>query len=993
MTQPGQTGRIFVGRDREMAQLTAALDSVIAGKGRLVLLAGEPGIGKTRTAQELAQYALARGAQVSWGRCYEEEGTPPYWPWVQLIRTFVERMEPEQLQAAMGVGAADIGAIVPDIFLALPNLEPSPALEPEAARFRLFDSITRFFKNAGRSQPLVLVLDDIHWADEPSLQLLQFLAREIEDSNLMVVGCYRDVELSRQHPLSQTLAQLSRESVYQRHLLRGLDREATSEYIEAAAGTDVSQEVLEAVYTHTEGNPFFTTEVIQLLSDRGELSGESVGGPDGIRIPEGVREVIGQRLNGLSEECNRELTKCAVLGSEFGVDALVRISPEINQDQALELMEEALAMRLIEEVPQQLGRYRFTHALIQETLAGELSLTRQVRLHATIAQELEQMYGVDAEEHAAELAHHFAMAEAAVGPEKLVHYSLVAGERSLAAYAYEEALTFFQQGLSAKGEQELDAQGAALLFGLGQAQLALWVRTKLSEAVGNLDQAFDYYAESGDTERALAIAEHQTHSVVGRNTGSINRVTLALTMVPSNSVMSGRLLAIRGSILGQEFGDYEGADADFSQALAIAQNEDDAALELRILGGAAYMDFYHSKWRECLKKVPRALELLKTVDDPISELFLRFGAALAELATGHADAARLHLAEGMNVAERLRDRFFLCGMFFRQSLAFHLTGEWQIVRESTDHGLALLPMDPRVVCCRILLEYEVGDFDQGDIYLERSLESMRLAESDPTLEYGYLAAVVPLSGQIRGGDPGHQDTTLDAATYASDLVLSSPFTSPVSAYFVHTGLAFTAAQQRDGAAAREQYSALKPIQGTMMLQVSVDRMLGLLAQTFGDLDLAGSHFNDSLDFCRKAGYRPELAWTCCDYAGMLVETGGKENQERATALLEEGLAISTELGMKPLMSRITGLQEQAGSEPADSPNYPNGLTGREVGVLRLISGGKTNREIADELFISVKTVNNHVTNILTKTNSANRAEAATYAAAHGITATPGTDSS
>ena len=157
-----------------------------------------------------------------------------------MIRSFVDRMETGQLQAAMGVGAADIAELVPDVFRVLPALEPAPVLEPEAARFRLFDSITRFFKNSGRSQPLVLVLDDIHWADEPSLQLLQFLARELEDSNLMVVGCYRDVELSRQHPLSQTLAQLSRESVYQRHLLRGLDREATSEYIDAAAGTNVS---------------------------------------------------------------------------------------------------------------------------------------------------------------------------------------------------------------------------------------------------------------------------------------------------------------------------------------------------------------------------------------------------------------------------------------------------------------------------------------------------------------------------------------------------------------------------------------------------------------------------------------------------------------------------------------------------------------------------------------------------------------------------------
>ena len=897
------------------------------------------------------------------------------------------RMDPDQLQAAMGVGAADIGAIVPDIFQVLPSLEPVPALEPEAARFRLFDSITRFFKNSGRSQPLVLVLDDIHWADEPSLQLLQFLAREIEDSSLMVIGCYRDVELSRQHPLSQTLAQLSRESVYQRHLLRGLGREATSQYIEAAAGTKVSQEVLEAVYTHTEGNPFFTTEVIQLLSDRGELSGESVGGPDGIRIPEGVREVIGQRLNGLSEECNRELTKCAVLGSEFGVDALVRISPEINQDQAFELMEEALGMRLIEEVPQQLGRYRFTHALIQETLAGELSLTRRVRLHATIAEELENLYGDDLEDHAAELAHHFAMAEAALGPEKLVQYSLVAGERSLAAYAYEEALTFFQRGLSAKGEEELDAQSAALLFGVGRAQLALFGRSVIPEASRNLDRAFEFYADSGNTKSAVAIAEHPVPTVIGRNTGAINRISQALPMVAEGSLVSGRLLALQGRILGQDVGNHEAANHAFGLALEIAQREEDLGLELKTLAGAAYIDFYNCQWQACLEKFSRTESLAPSVDDPESKLMARLAAVVAEIYTGQLGAARQHAVEGMALAERLRDRFLLSSALYRHGIVSEMEGDWEAAKNTGSRGLELLPMEPRLLSCLISVEYETGNFDQGEIYLNRSLGVMRLAEPGPILEYALNAYSIPLCGRIQEKTYDH-----DLAESVADSVLSSPFVSPLTARFAQTGLAFHAVTLNDVVAARDLYTTLKPIQGNIILRVSGDRVLGLLAQTFGDLELAESHFNDSLDFCRESGYRPEFAWTCYDYAETLMQTGGQVARGRAAALLEEGLAIATELGMKPLMASIANLQEQSGSELAESPDYPNGLTGREVGVLRLISGGKTNREIADELFISVKTVNNHVTNILNKTNSANRTEAATYAAAHGITTTPGTDS-
>ena len=175
-------GSVFVGREREMAELKAALEDAVSGQGRLVMLVGEPGIGKTRTAQELAGYAETLGVQVLWGRCYEEEGTPPYWPWLQSLRSYIQQQAPKQLQAEMGPGAADIAEILSEVREKLPNLESPPALEPEQARFRLFTSITTFLKNAAQSQPLMLVLDDLHWADRSSLLLLEFLAREIQAS-------------------------------------------------------------------------------------------------------------------------------------------------------------------------------------------------------------------------------------------------------------------------------------------------------------------------------------------------------------------------------------------------------------------------------------------------------------------------------------------------------------------------------------------------------------------------------------------------------------------------------------------------------------------------------------------------------------------------------------------------------------------------------------------------------------------------------------------
>src|SRR5918997_4949296 len=325
----------FVGRQREMDELKAALEEALSGHGQLLMLVGEPGIGKTRTAQELAAYAETLGAQVLRGWCYEEEGAPPFWPWVQPIRSYVQQQDPEQLQSEMGPGAADIAEVISEVRGKLPNLEPPPALPPEQARFRLFDSITTFLKKAAQSQPLMLVLDDLRWADKPSLLLLQFLARQLLESHLLVVGCYRDLELSRQHPLSEGLAQLSRLSVFQRELLLGISQEDTGQFIEMTTGIQPSPQLVETIHAHTEGNPFFLKEMTRLLSERGELRAAGIGGPEGSRMPQGVREVIGQRLNRLSKICHQMLTIASVIGREFDFRLLRTLSDEVTDEQLL----------------------------------------------------------------------------------------------------------------------------------------------------------------------------------------------------------------------------------------------------------------------------------------------------------------------------------------------------------------------------------------------------------------------------------------------------------------------------------------------------------------------------------------------------------------------------------------------------------------------------------------------------------------------------------
>ena len=211
----------FIGREREMAELTAALDSALEGRGGLVMLVGESGIGKTRMTEELEAVARDRGARVTWSACYEGGSAPPYWPWTQAIRSLLTEPS-EAILTALDARAAVIAEIVPEIRDILPDLEPAPEMDPGQARFRLFDSVTSFLNDAARSQPMVVVLDDLHWADRSSLHLLEFVAREISSRPILLIGGYRDIELSRRHPLSESLATLARTRGFRRILLRGL---------------------------------------------------------------------------------------------------------------------------------------------------------------------------------------------------------------------------------------------------------------------------------------------------------------------------------------------------------------------------------------------------------------------------------------------------------------------------------------------------------------------------------------------------------------------------------------------------------------------------------------------------------------------------------------------------------------------------------------------------------------------------------------------------
>ena len=814
-----------------------------------------------------------------WGWCYEEQGAPPYWPWTQPIRSYIQDKDIDQLRSEMGPGAADIAEVVPQVRDKLPDIEPPPALEPESARFRLFDSIATFLKNASRNRPLVLILDDLHWADRSSLLLLEFLAHEIAKSRLLVVGAYRDVELSRRHPLTETLAELSRGASFQRVLLRGLDQQETERLIQANTEAELPQGLVQTVYSQTEGNPFFVTEIASLLGREGELWD--------IRIPEGVREVIGRRLNRLSELCNRVLTTASVIGREFDFKLLSMLN-DLSEDQLLEV---------VEEVVSGTERYRFSHALIRQTLYEEITTSRRVRVYARIGEALEKLHRTNVEPHASELAYHFSEAEPVTGAEKMVRYSAMAGEQALAAYAWEEALNYFERTLAAKEGQAMDSETAALLFSLGRAQAATLGRGRIQEAVTTLGRTLDYYLEAGDVAKAMAIAEYPI-LILPKVTRMAELMSRALKVVPPGSHQAGRLLSRYCRAVGLERNDYRGSQEAFTRAMSIAQRENDLDLELRTLAESATVDRYYLQNDEALKKCQRAIDIAQDTEEPEAECLALFVASGCFAVKGDLGNARLYAQAMLTLVQKLRSRSETMNALDISQRVAALEGNWRAGREFVERGLKLDPGDLLLAVGYARLEFETGDFDHGRELLKQILDAMRASSNSTPTRRTQLALLIATIGRV-----ANMTNHFDVVRKHAEAILSLPDALKYATDLAKISLALIAVQQGDIENAEEQYKALSSYRGETVgqtISIASDRLLGLLAHTMGNYDNATEHFEDSLVFCHNAGYLPELAWTCHDYADVLLQRNGPGDHARVLSLLDEAIGITNELGMRPL---------------------------------------------------------------------------------------------
>ena len=644
---------VFVGRERELDRLRKAFDEAFSGRGSMVMLVGEPGIGKTRAAQELETYARMRGAQVLWGRAHESSGAPAYWPWMQVGNSYTSSNDPTLLTPDMQGKAPELVRLFPWLREALNVGEPEQLADPEAAQFRLFDAYATFVRAMSNRAPLLIALDDLHWADKPSLLVLEYVARELARLRVLIVCTYRDTDLSRTHPLSEALAVLNREAGFQRVVLRGLSRDEVAGYIRAVANVTPKPELLDRIFEETEGNPFFLSEVVNLLTQEGKLT-ESVSD---IAVPDGVREALGRRLDRISEEANELLQVAAVVGREFAYDTLTLLG-ERDEDALLRLIEEALEARVIEEMGQP-GRYRFTHALMQETLLDELSTTRRVRIHGQVGEALERRWGARADERATRLAVHFVEA-AMLSPRhaaRAVHYAKLAAQQAEAQFAWDVAARHYESCLALVSEAE-DALGedeAALLTRMG-----ICSRNDGEWRAGwrSLMRALAIYRERGDaTNLARVTLEALLIDAPPARQRALIQDALSV-LGDSDPYLEASLLSqLTNTAMASSLGKEEASRVrERAEALADAHGFEDVKAQLMANDGSR--SFWLSEFERAAALTGQAYELFARLGRPNQAAQALFMRANYILMPGRLDEGKAAMEQSLSYAREHHIRWF-----------------------------------------------------------------------------------------------------------------------------------------------------------------------------------------------------------------------------------------------------------------------------------------------------------------------------------------------
>ncbi len=907
----GATGQLpLLGRASELADLETALDESAAGRGGLVLLTGEPGIGKTRLATALGDRAAADGHRVTWARGWDGGGAPAFWPWVQIVRAVAAERDDDDLRTDLGAGARWVAQLAPELRERL-DLPEAGDLESEQARFALFDAVTVFLRNAALRKPLLVLLDDLHTADLPSLLLLAFLARALSETRVLVITTHHEAGPRRGAEVEAVFGELARFG--RRVDLIGLEDDDLRALVIHRSGADPSEELVHSLRALTEGNPFYSDEVVRLLVAQGRLT-TSLGERAPL-LPDSVRDAIRRRLLPLRPEVRQALEVAAIEGRDFQLTTVERAAG-IPRGELLECLDEALAVQLVEEAPGPAGSFRFVHGLIRETLYGDLTATRRARLHAAVGEALERTAASEAE-----LAHHFIEAAPVGDPGKALEHADRAGHEALAALAYERAADLFDSALAAldllaepderrrgellllRGQAQMQAGGDAardtLLAAIELARRVddpdLLARAALSlggfglspgivddDLVAVLEEALRALSADGGALRArllvrLAVAlyylddpqrrEDLVQEALAIARGLDDPLTLAYVLDQGHIATNGPDTTERGLAWAHEL--FELADAAGDQELSVRARswQIDLLLELDDLSGA--------------DMAIEALDRIATDSrDPRARAFIPLHRARRAMISGRLEDTEQLIHDGIQLGWSLQDSTvpILAGA----QLFWLRMGQGRL-RELEDAVRQFADQLPAMPAWRVAL---------ATLYLHTGRPAESRREYDRLAEHDF--ATIP------------RDNVWSVAI-ALSAELSETF--------------------RDAERSRVLEDLLRPLEGrnvvtpTGIFAGPVTRYLALTAAARGDHDAALELLARARAACERMGYMPMLAVIDVDEARMLARRGEPNDVARARELLRSGLARAEAVGVPRMDERLARAQsllppEEAAPEPA-----------------------------------------------------------------------------
>jgi DNA-binding SARP family transcriptional activator/tetratricopeptide (TPR) repeat protein len=893
-----RAGAPFVGRRSELERLQSYFGRAAEGGRLLVLLEGEPGIGKTRLALQFMAACEAEGAVALYGRC-DAETLIPYQPFLEALRRYVARTDPDRLAPWRG----ELGRVIPE--LESTGEAPRP-LEP-SERYRLFDAASEVLTDIARTQPVVLVLDDLHWADTPTLLMMRQLARAADDAPVMIVASYRDTE--RPPQLVDILAQLRREQYLETIELRGLDETDASALIGEFSSDAMPEHINRALLDETKGNPFFLEEMVRHIGS-GRASAEGNGAPWPAELPEGIREVIGRRLATLSERTSEVLTTASVIGREFRIELLEALG-SYNEDELDDVVDESVSAHVIAEVPGVYGRCSFTHSLIRQTLYEGLTATRRARLHLRVGEALERLEAEGPEPPLAELAHHFCLAPPSRGASKAVEYAERAARQATGQLAYEEAARHYEVALAALEQTGSNgARRCELLLACGDAQ------TK----AGDVMTARNTFRDAADAARALgsprllalaALGYGAAHQMAGGvvDEAVVRLLEEALAAVgEEDPALRARLLARLAMELS--FSDQRERRAELSgEAVDIARRVGDTSGL-----GMALVARHWSLWgpgnvQERLQAVNDLLGLAESSGDERLAMQGHRWRMIDLLELGDMDAVDIEIDAYMKIAARRRRLSDDLYVHIYRAMRLLFAGDFD---EAEAAGLRAARVGDRV-----------QDTNTGNATLLQALMYRRARGNLERLE-GPVRYYAERFGTIPGwrcvlawllAETGRADASRELLDgFASDGFRGLPLDGIWLGAVAY--LAETAAVLADGTHAAALHDLLEPyadrnvaIGWASTCAGSASRHLGLLADLLGRRDEAIERLETALAMNERMRARPWAVQTQIDLARVLAQAPA--DRERAASLFDAGLLEARALGMPRLLAQAERLRAGA----------------------------------------------------------------------------------